>query len=137
MHQHGHRRGGPHRRRRSRRREDDGRWSVEAPVSRFIEPAALLALRNGSTHGYDLADSVGEFIGAERVDYGNLYRLLRSLEADGVVTSEWNDELPGRSKRMYELTSDGEGLLDAWIDALDSTQERIGAFLDTYRKGTP
>jgi PadR family transcriptional regulator PadR len=105
-------------------------------MSRFIEPAVLLALRDGSSHGYDLADAVGELIGTERVDYGNLYRLLRFLEADELVTSEWNDQLPGRSKRMYELTPQGANLLAAWITALESTQERIGAFLQTYHKGT-
>ena len=95
----------------------------------------LLALRDGSSHGYDLADAVGTLIGTDRVDYGNLYRLLRSLEADGTVHSEWNDELPGRSKRMYELTPQGAELLEAWITALESTQERLAAFLSTYQEG--
>lgn len=96
----------------------------------------LLALRDGSSHGYDLADAVGELIGVDRVDYGNLYRLLRSLEADGAVISEWNDELPGRSKRMYELTPQGTELLDAWIAALESTQERLAGFLHTHHEGS-
>ncbi len=109
---------------------------MRAPIVRFIEPAALLALRDGSSHGYDLAESIAELTGIERVDYGNLYRLLRSLESDGLVSSEWDDELPGRSKRMYELTPQGTELLEAWIAALESTQERLEAFLQTYHKGT-
>ena len=51
------------------------------------------------------------------------------------LSSEWNDELPGRSKRMYELTSEGVELLGAWITALESTQERLAAFLQTYHEG--
>jgi PadR family transcriptional regulator PadR len=95
----------------------------------------LLALRNNTSHGYDLAEAVGSLIGIDRVDYGNLYRLLRSLEDEELVSSEWNDELPGRSKRMYELTSQGAELLAAWIIALESTQDSLTAFLQTYRKG--
>ena len=32
---------------------------------------------------------------------GNLYRVLRALEADGLVSSEWNDDAPGPAKRIY------------------------------------
>ncbi len=95
----------------------------------------LLALREGASHGYDLADAAGELLGTDRVDYGNLYRLLRSLEAEEAVSSEWNDELPGRSKRMYELTPQGADLLEAWITALESTQESLTGFLQTYHEG--
>lgn len=127
---------GPHRRRSGgRRRSEGGEWNVEAPISRFVEPAVLLALREGSSHGYDLAEVAGDLIGIERVDYGNLYRLLRSLEADQIVTSVWDDQLPGRSKRIYELTPQGARLLDSWIEALETTQERLEAFLEIYRKG--
>ena len=104
-------------------------------MARFIEPAALLALRDGPSHGYDLAEAVGDVIGVARVDYGNLYRLLRALEADAVVTSEWNDDLPGRSKRVYQLTPQGAELLDAWAAALEATEERLTSFLETYREG--
>ena len=42
--------------------------------------------------------------GEERVDVGNLYRVLRALEEQGLVTSEWDETLPGPAKRTYELT---------------------------------
>ena len=43
--------------------------------------------------------------GEERVDVGNLYRVLRALEEQGLVTSEWDETLPGPAKRTYELTA--------------------------------
>ena len=72
---------------------------MQARVERYVEPALLLLLSEGGTHGYDLADQLAELMDVERVDYGNLYRLLRDAESEGIVTSEWNDELPGRAKR--------------------------------------
>ena len=114
------------------RRKVGDEWQVEARVSRFVEPALLLTLADGPTHGYDLADQIGAVTSAERIDYGNLYRLLRRLEDEEIVSSEWNDELPGRSKRTYSLTPSGAQLLEAWAAALEVTRERISDFLNTY-----
>lgn len=114
------------------RRKVGDEWQVEARVSRFVEPALLLTLADGPTHGYDLADQIGAVTSTERIDYGNLYRLLRRLEDEEIVSSEWNDELPGRSKRTYSLTPSGAQLLEAWAAALEVTRERISDFLNTY-----
>jgi poly-beta-hydroxybutyrate-responsive repressor len=110
-------------------------WEVRARVERFIEPALLLLLRDGETHGYDLADSLAKLVPEERVDHGNLYRLLRSLEEEGLVTSRWRDDLPGRSKRTYELTDAGRDVLGTWADALDRLTDNIAAFQRRYRQG--
>ncbi len=107
-------------------------WQVSARVERFVEPAVLLILREGSTHGYELADALGGLVAAERVDFGNLYRLLRYLEAEGIVTSEWQEDLPGPSKRTYELTEEGRSLLDGWAEALGTMEESIATFLRRY-----
>jgi DNA-binding PadR family transcriptional regulator len=104
-------------------------------VERFVEPALLQVLQEGSTHGYDLADAIEELTPGERVDLGNLYRLLRALEEEGVVTSTWRDDLPGRSKRSYELTARGEDLLEAWIESLDDLTESLSAFRQRHDQG--
>jgi len=126
---------GPHGHRvaRSRRWIAPGVWEVQARVERFVEPALLLLLlREGPTHGYELADSLGRLAPEDQVDYGNLYRLLRGLEYEGVVRSEWQDDLPGRSKRTYELTPKGRNLLDAWAEALRRARDVIVSFLSLY-----
>ncbi len=126
----------PHagRRARNRRQIDTGEWEVTARIERFVEPALLLALREGRSHGYELAERLAEVIGVESVDYGNLYRLLRSLEQEGIVSSEWDDESEGHSKREYELTENGELLLEAWVESLRQADKRIAAFLRRYEE---
>jgi len=108
---------------------------VTPPLAPFIEPAALLVLRAGSVHGYDLADKIGALIGVDKVDYGNLYRLLRRMEAEDLLTSVWDENAGGRSKRVYEITEEGGSLLASWVAALEILRDRIGGFLDTYHKG--
>jgi len=107
---------------------------VHARIERFVEPALLLSLRDGPTHGYDLADELAELVPDDPVDLGNLYRLLRALEDEGLVTSEWRDDLPGRAKRTYELTDAGRALLDTWSEALGRAEETIAAFQRRYEQ---
>ena len=125
-----------HRRARSRAFVRPGHWAVHARVERFVEPALLLLLRERPMHGYELIERLPEVAGVEaRVDVGNLYRILRALEEEGIVTSEWSAELPGPAKRTYELTAAGRRLLDRWADALRDAQGVISGFLKRYEQG--
>jgi len=61
--------------------------------------------------------------------------VLRALEEDGLVSSEWDADEPGPAKRRYELTSAGHELLRAWAKALKQTQQVVDAFIRRYGKG--
>jgi PadR family transcriptional regulator, regulatory protein PadR len=122
-----------HRHSRVRRRVGPGDYEVRARVERFAEPAVLLLLRERPVHGYELLEQLPELTG-ERVDMGNLYRFLRLLEADDLVSSEWDDEASGPSKRVYELTDEGRKLLEEWASALRAAQGRTDDFLTRYEE---
>ena len=110
-----------------------GQWAVRARVERFVEPAILLLLRERPMHGYELIERLPEVAGDEaRVDVGNLYRLMRALESEGIVTSEWSADPPGPARRTYELTEAGSLLLDRWAEALGAARTVLGSFLDRY-----
>jgi PadR family transcriptional regulator, regulatory protein PadR len=117
---------------RCRRRLGPGHWGVRARVERFSEPALLLLLRERPAHGYELLEALPDVIGEQRVDMGNLYRVLRALEEDGLVRSEWQADAPGPAKRTYELSPEGRRLLDEWATALRRSRERIDGFLERY-----
>jgi PadR family transcriptional regulator, regulatory protein PadR len=116
---------------RVRRRIGPGEYAVLARIERFAEPAVLLLLRERAVHGYELLEQLPELTG-ERVDMGNLYRFLRLLEAEGIVRSDWDDDAPGPSKRVYELTDEGRVLLEEWATALRGAQARIDRFLTRH-----
>jgi PadR family transcriptional regulator len=115
---------------RHRRLLEPGAFEVRARVERFGEAALLLLLAERPTHGYELLEQLPAVVGAERVDVGNLYRALRALEHEGLVTSEWNAELPGPAKRTYSLTDAGRSALAAWLSALGALREELTRFLD-------
>jgi poly-beta-hydroxybutyrate-responsive repressor len=112
-----------------------GHWGVRARVERFSEPALLLLLRERPAHGYELLEALPDLTGETRVDMGNLYRVLRALEEDGLVRSKWRADAPGPAKRIYELSPEGRRLLDEWAAALRRSRERIDVFLDRHAKG--
>src|ERR671915_2078264 len=110
-----------------------GHWAVQARVERFVEPSLLLLLRERPMHGYELLERVPEIAGEDvRVDVGNLYRILRALEEEGIVRSEWSADLPGPAKRTYELTEAGSRLLDRWAESLREVREVITTFMERY-----
>ena len=104
-------------------------------MERFGEAALLLLLAARPTHGYELLERLPEFSGDERVDVGNLYRMLRSLEEEGLVVSEWSAELPGPTKRTYTLTDDGQDVLAAWLRAFEQLRNELTTVLDFAQEG--
>jgi PadR family transcriptional regulator, regulatory protein PadR len=108
---------------------------VYARVERYVEPAVLLLLEERPAHGYELLARLRPLVGDQRVEMGNLYRLLRALEDEGLVASAWDAEAPGPAKRRYTLTDDGIRLLARWVEALRAVQDRIEIFIDRYERG--
>ena len=101
----------------------------------FLRPCLLLLLREAPAHGYDLLERLREF-GFER-DAGGIYRTLRALEHEGLVTSSWEASFTGPDRRTYALTQSGERWLDAWARTLDETHRMLGGYLRRYAASRP
>jgi PadR family transcriptional regulator PadR len=69
--------------------------------------AVLGALRT-ERYGYTLRKALAEQ-GME-IDEGTLYPLLRRLESQGLLVSEWREE-EKRNKRFYRLSAEGKVIL--------------------------
>jgi len=101
----------------SQRQAGRGRWAL-------IEPLVLAGLVSEPRHGYELAQAIEEMTGgALPVDLGGLYRTLRRLEAEGLVTSEWEDAETGPQRRRYEVTDDGIAVLRHWRAHLEASRD--------------
>ena len=69
--------------------------------------AALAELRS-ERYGYTLRKALADQ-GLD-IDEGTLYPLLRRLESQGLLVSEWREE-DKRNKRFYRLSADGKLVL--------------------------
>jgi DNA-binding PadR family transcriptional regulator len=70
---------------------------------------AVLGQLRREHYGYTLRKALGD-AGVE-IDEGALYPMLRRLEAQGLLTSEWREE-ERRNKRFYRLSDEGRAVLD-------------------------
>ena len=86
--------------------------------------AVLAELRN-EQYGYTLRKGLAER--GLAVDEGTLYPLLRRLESQGLLASEWREE-DKRNKRFYSLSKEGthilKQLLEEW-HSMNSSLKRI------------
>lgn len=97
----------------------------------FARPCLLLLLGEAPAHGYELVERLRPF-GFEISDPASVYKSLRQMEVDGLVTSEWELSNRGPARRVYSLTSDGRDLLEAWAITLLQSREVLGRFLERY-----
>jgi PadR family transcriptional regulator PadR len=86
---------------------------------------AVLAQLRAEHYGYTLRKALADE-GLE-IEESTLYPLLRRLETQGLLTSEWREE-EKRNKRFYRLSKDGKlvlkQLLEEWR-TMDGSLKRI------------
>ena len=100
-------------------------------VPNFALPRLLLELAKNTSHGYELIERLGQE-GNAPPDPGNFYRMLRSLEEDGLVCSTWDTQNSGPARRVYELTDQGMEFLHAWSATIHQTHQSLSRFLSDY-----
>jgi PadR family transcriptional regulator PadR len=109
------------------------------PVSADIIEALRLELRRGTLilavlgtlrsekYGYTLKTELGG-LGIE-IDEGALYPMLRRLETQGLLTSEWREDAR-RQKRFYRLSADGAAALEQLSEEWRALNRSLGSILD-------
>jgi PadR family transcriptional regulator PadR len=102
---------------------------------RYIQPSILLGLLLKASHGYELIQNIQEFGFVEgQAPPGMIYRHLRQLEEDGLVSSNWETKGTGPAKRMYTITEEGKEVLAIWIDYMEKQASTLNEFIGAYRK---
>jgi PadR family transcriptional regulator PadR len=94
--------------------------------------AALAALR-AEQYGYTLRKALAEH--GMAIDEGTLYPLLRRLESQGLLSSEWREE-EKRNKRFYKLSSDGKQMLKLLLAEWQSMNTSLSGILKEQSHGT-
>jgi DNA-binding PadR family transcriptional regulator len=105
-------------------------WGNGVQPKHFVKPCLLLLLQERPDYGYDLVARLRP-LGVED-DSAAIYRMLRTLEAEGQVTSRWKEPVAGPARRMYEITTIGSSRLEDWAVALDESRQVLQGFLERY-----
>ena len=87
---------------------------------------AVLGQLRAEHYGYTLRKALAD-AGVE-IDEGALYPMLRRLEAQGLLTSEWRLE-ERRNKRFYRLSAEGEAVLARLVEEWTGLNASVDAIL--------
>jgi PadR family transcriptional regulator, regulatory protein PadR len=107
-------------------RNDDRFENLRQELRRGSLPLAVLAALRTEHYGYTLRKTLAEH--GMAIDEGTLYPLLRRLEDQGLLVSQWREE-DKRKKRFYRLSPDGKlilkQLLTEWRSIHASLEEIV------------
>jgi PadR family transcriptional regulator PadR len=87
---------------------------------------AVLAQLRTERYGYTLRKALAE--DGLAIDESTLYPLLRRLESQGLLFSQWREE-GKRNKRFYRLSPDGEHILRQLLDEWQSINGSLNRIL--------
>lgn len=102
-------------------------------MSRFLIPALLLLLAEKSSHGYELTERYAELGFTEaNFDPGAIYRTLKILESEKLITPKWDTEKIGPAKKIYSITPDGRKMLSKWAENILKRKKIFEVFIERY-----
>ncbi|MBN2321983.1 MAG: helix-turn-helix transcriptional regulator [Acidobacteria bacterium] len=88
---------------------------------------AVLARLRVEHYGYTLRKALADQ--DLEIDENTLYPLLRRLESQGLLTSEWREENK-RKKRFYRLSRDGERILEQLLNEWQGINRALDRILE-------
>jgi len=103
-------------------------WLAQARRG-VIELCVLSLIAHAPRYGYQLATALAELGKPLASSEGTLYPLLRRLESQGLLVSEWREE-DKRNKRFYRISREGKVVLKQLL----SEWQSIGRSLESVLK---
>jgi PadR family transcriptional regulator, regulatory protein PadR len=102
---------------------------------RYMQPSILMGLYVKPSYGYELIQNIQRFGFVEGMaPPGMIYRHLRQLEEDGLVSSEWETAGVGPAKRIYQLTDEGKQMLGIWIAYIEKQVSNLNDLIKQYHE---
>ena len=100
-------------------------------LDKFIQPAVLLCLKEGPSHGFQLINDLENsgMVSGGSVDPTGLYRTLKKMEGSGHVSSYWDTENYPKPRRIYSITKQGLHCLGFWKETLKEYNRNIETIL--------
>ncbi|MCL4441213.1 MAG: helix-turn-helix transcriptional regulator [Firmicutes bacterium] len=104
-------------------------------MEKLTQPAILLLLAENQAHGYDLIQKLNHLdcIDGE-LEAATVYRTLRRMEREGLISSQWEHGEFGPARRQYRLTDEGRKSLNDWVIVLKARMKQIEILISHYDK---
>jgi len=112
-------------------------------LARFVQPAILAVLARESLHGYLIMERLTDerMFRNQPPDPAGVYRILKGMEHEGIVSGSWDLQGSGPARRRYAITDKGRACLRKWFATMTAYQASIAALLgflrDSLEAGAP
>jgi PadR family transcriptional regulator PadR len=106
--------------------DPDAFSKLELELRRGVVVLATLSQLRAPRYGYELKQALADQ--GMPIEEGTLYPLLRRLEAQGLLKSEWKIEA-GPPRRYYSLNADGRRLLKKLTVSWQGMNDAMGQLL--------
>ncbi len=94
---------------------------------------SLIAALDGA-HGYKLIKEIEERSrGYFQFKEGTVYPVLRKLENEGLVLSEWQSTTSGHKRRCYRITAKGRNVLKSKLEVWQGFTSAMDLILDAAK----
>ena len=100
--------------------------SLRLELRRGCLIVAVLAQLRAEHYGYTLRKALADE--GLAIEESTLYPLLRRLETQKLLTSQWREE-DKRNKRFYKLSPEGETILTQLLTELNSINQSVNTIL--------
>jgi PadR family transcriptional regulator, regulatory protein PadR len=91
----------------------------------------LSVLKAGDAHGYEIVRKVNALSdGALEWQEGTIYPALHRLEKSGLIAGRWKKASNGKKRRVYGITDDGRGTLEAQKEEWEAYTKAVGSVLE-------
>lgn len=108
-------------------------------LDRLLRPVVLAMLARGATHGYSIVQQLAELklFADSPPDTSGIYKVLKAMEKEGLISSEWDLGKSGPAKRRYALTKNGRICLKRWTKTLRDYRAQIDILLEILDAPAP
>ena len=106
---------------------EDSLGKLELELRRGVVVLATLSQLRAPRYGYELRQALADK--GMPIEEGTLYPLLRRLETQGLLQSEWKIE-DGPPRRYYQLNKEGRGLLGKLVTSWQNLNEAMDRLLE-------
>jgi len=103
---------------------------------RLVRPAILTVLAEESLHGYRILERLAgmAMFHGQPPDPAGIYRVLKSMEQEGLVHCAWDLQGSGPARRQYALAARGRSCLEQWLGTLEDYFASVGELVDDIRR---
>lgn len=99
----------------------------------FLKVCLLTLLFDKTDHGYSLIEDLEDYgFNKDELSVSTLYRNLRKMEKENLVSSSWKEGHSGPKKRVYTITETGKENLSDYINFIKYRKSLMENLINTY-----